>query len=162
MTPVRLEPAALRSRVKHSTTEPLRSLQLIVTIQGIAKNLKTGKDQMDVILKDFAKAFDKVPFQRLLLKSSFYRICDNILQWISSFLHGRTQQVLVSRDAHQRNWMFYQGFHREQSLVPSFFLFTLTTFPLSANHQRLTCLLTTHSCTGTLRMMGIQPNYMKI
>ena len=28
MTPVRLEPAALRSRVKHSTTEPLRSLGL--------------------------------------------------------------------------------------------------------------------------------------
>ena len=27
MTPVRLEPAALRSRVKHSTTEPLRSLR---------------------------------------------------------------------------------------------------------------------------------------
>ena len=26
MTPVRLEPGALRSRVKHSTTEPLRSL----------------------------------------------------------------------------------------------------------------------------------------
>ena len=26
MTPVRLEPAALRSRVKHSTTEPLRFL----------------------------------------------------------------------------------------------------------------------------------------
>ena len=26
MTPVRLEPEALRSRVKHSTTEPLRSL----------------------------------------------------------------------------------------------------------------------------------------
>ena len=26
VTPVRLEPAALRSRVKHSTTEPLRSL----------------------------------------------------------------------------------------------------------------------------------------
>ena len=29
MTPVRLEPAALRSRVKHSTTEPLRSLNFI-------------------------------------------------------------------------------------------------------------------------------------
>ena len=26
MTPVRLEPAALQSRVKHSTTKPLRSL----------------------------------------------------------------------------------------------------------------------------------------
>ena len=30
MKPVRLEPAAPRSRVKHSTTEPLRSLVLIV------------------------------------------------------------------------------------------------------------------------------------
>ena len=69
--------------------------QLIATIQGIAKNLKSGKDQVDVILLDFAKAFDKVPFQRLLLKSSFYGIRDNTLQWISSFLHGRTQQVLV-------------------------------------------------------------------
>ena len=29
MTPVRLEPAAPRSRVKHSTTEPLRSLSFI-------------------------------------------------------------------------------------------------------------------------------------
>ena len=28
MTPARLEPTAPRSRVKHSTTEPLRSLQL--------------------------------------------------------------------------------------------------------------------------------------
>ena len=32
MTPVRLEPAALRSRVKHSTTEPLRSLIKIVIV----------------------------------------------------------------------------------------------------------------------------------
>ena len=30
MTPVRLEPAALRSRVKHSTTEPLPSLLIRV------------------------------------------------------------------------------------------------------------------------------------
>ena len=30
MTPVRLEPAASRSRVKHSTTEPLRSLNPII------------------------------------------------------------------------------------------------------------------------------------
>ena len=30
MTPVRLEPAALRSRAKHSTTEPLHSLLLLV------------------------------------------------------------------------------------------------------------------------------------
>ena len=32
MTPVRLEPAALRSRVKHSTTEPLRSHAFVALI----------------------------------------------------------------------------------------------------------------------------------
>ena len=32
MTPVRLEHAAIRSRVKHSTTEPLRSLKLSIAI----------------------------------------------------------------------------------------------------------------------------------
>ena len=35
MTPVRLEPAALRSRVKRSTTEPLRSPERVITrLQG--------------------------------------------------------------------------------------------------------------------------------
>ena len=33
MTPVRLEPAALRSRVKHSTTEPLGSLIYVPSVQ---------------------------------------------------------------------------------------------------------------------------------
>ena len=32
MTPVRLEPAAPRSRVKQSTTEPLRSLVTVVIL----------------------------------------------------------------------------------------------------------------------------------
>ena len=54
-----------------------------------------GKNQVDVILLYFAKAFDKVPFQRLLLKLQYYGIRGNTLHWISYFLHGRTQQVLV-------------------------------------------------------------------
>ena len=36
MTPVRLEPAALRSRVKHSTTEPLRSLRELVALLSLS------------------------------------------------------------------------------------------------------------------------------
>ena len=35
VTPVRLEPAALRSRVKHSTTEPLRSQDLYLPLKVI-------------------------------------------------------------------------------------------------------------------------------
>ena len=43
MTPVRLEPAALRSRVKHSTTEPLRSLRL----PNITDKLSIEANSMD-------------------------------------------------------------------------------------------------------------------
>jgi hypothetical protein len=39
----------------------------------LAQNL-TSKGQVDVILLDFAKAFDKVPHRRLLHKLKFYRV----------------------------------------------------------------------------------------
>ena len=67
--------------------------QLITTIQDLAKNLSEGK-QIDAVVLDFSKAFDKVPHQRLLLKLK-HGIRDNILQWIQHFLKDRTQQVLL-------------------------------------------------------------------
>ena len=39
MTPVRLEPAALRSRVKHSTTEPLRSRLVSMDVTSLYTNI---------------------------------------------------------------------------------------------------------------------------
>ena len=44
------------------------------------------EDQVDVILLDFAKSFDKVPHQRLLYKLSFYGIRGDTLKWIEAFL----------------------------------------------------------------------------
>ena len=53
MTPVRLEPAALRSRVKHSTTEPLRSL--LVRTLGVVVMGTTGiKDTNTASLYELA------------------------------------------------------------------------------------------------------------
>ena len=53
MTPVRLEPAAPRSRVKHSTTEPLRSL---VKSTGLPRvhfiNNEKGKTCIHVAVSD--------------------------------------------------------------------------------------------------------------
>ena len=45
---------------------------------------------------DFMKAFDKVPHQRLLTKLKAYGIGDNIINWISNFLTGRSQRVCVN------------------------------------------------------------------
>ena len=47
MTPVRLEPVAPRSRVKHSTTEPLRSLitHIIEPVHEISNNVVSATNK---------------------------------------------------------------------------------------------------------------------
>jgi hypothetical protein len=68
--------------------------QLITTVQELAKNMSSGK-QIDAILLDFSKAFDKVPHRRLLMKLDHYGIRGTTLKWIQDFLIGRTQRVLL-------------------------------------------------------------------
>ena len=51
---------------------------------------------MDAIYLNFAKAFDTVPHQRLLVKLAGYGIGSKVLQWIAAFLEGRCQCVLVN------------------------------------------------------------------
>jgi hypothetical protein len=50
--------------------------QLIITIDALAKSLTKG-EQVDVILLDFSKAFDKVPHHRLLHKLDYYGVRGN-------------------------------------------------------------------------------------
>jgi len=70
----------------------LSLLQLILAIHDLAKSLDSGS-QVDAMLLDFSKAFDKVPHQRLLYKLQYYGIHGNTLNWISAFLSNRTQSV---------------------------------------------------------------------
>ena len=68
--------------------------QLILTIDDLARSVDVG-EQVDCILLDFSKAFDKVPHNRLLLKLQHYGIRGSLHCWISSFLIGRVQQVVL-------------------------------------------------------------------
>ena len=54
MTPVRLKPAALRSQVKHSTTEPLHSL-LFLAGPHIYSNKKETSDFQGTVSFDQVK-----------------------------------------------------------------------------------------------------------
>ena len=49
----------------------------------------------DIVILDFKKVFDSVPHQRLLIKLRGYGITNNCLSWISSFLSGQHQRVVV-------------------------------------------------------------------
>lgn len=68
--------------------------QLIMTVHEIAQQLAQGA-QVDVILLDFSKAFDKVPHARLLHKLDYYGVRNNTLKWIAAFLSYRQQQVAL-------------------------------------------------------------------
>ena len=48
---------------------------------------------VDTIYLDFAKAFDRVPHQRLHEKLESYGVTGNILNWIKAFLSRRSQVV---------------------------------------------------------------------
>ena len=50
---------------------------------------------MDIILLDFANAFDKVPHTRLLHKLDHYGVRGSVKRWIESFLCHREQRVIL-------------------------------------------------------------------
>ena len=68
--------------------------QLLLTLDDLARGLRDG-EQIDAILLDFSKAFDRVPHERLLLKLNFLGVRGNLLSWIGDFLKGRTQRVIL-------------------------------------------------------------------
>ena len=61
--------------------------------------MNRGHKQTDLIVMDFAKAFDKVPHRRLLHKLDYYGVRGSILKWINSWLSGHTQQVVLDGQA---------------------------------------------------------------
>ena len=66
--------------------------QLITTTRDFA-NCLNNKKQIDTVLLDFSKAFDKVDHTKLSDKLHAYGIRNNLHQWVSSFLLGRQPAV---------------------------------------------------------------------
>ena len=77
--------------------------QLVQFVHNIISHLdgavNRGHKQTDLIIMDFAKAFDKVPHKRLLHKLDYYWIRGSTHKWISSWLSGRTQQGVLDGQA---------------------------------------------------------------
>ena len=71
-----------------------RESQLLITLQDFHQR-RDHKEQIDVGILDFSRAFDTVPHQRLLGKLSHYGIQGNIKNWISTFLTRRRMWVAI-------------------------------------------------------------------
>ena len=68
--------------------------QLITTTNDIMKTFDR-KEQTDLVILDFSKAFDTVPHRKLLHKLNHYGIDGKVNNWIKAFLMDRQQQVMV-------------------------------------------------------------------
>ena len=68
--------------------------QLLEFISELVTSLDQ-KQQTDVVVMDFAKAFDKVNHSLLVHKLRHYGIRNSINCWIADFLEGRSQCVVV-------------------------------------------------------------------
>ena len=69
--------------------------QLLEVMEEITQSLDKGED-VDVMDLDFAKAFDKVPHQRVLQKLSAYGIKGKVYNWSKEFLSNRKQLVVIN------------------------------------------------------------------
>ena len=98
MTPVRLEPAALRSRVKHSTTEPLRSHRY--RIIGLDSKqyipLFRGLDNKDKIQHNIVYIFLSI-FLTFTLGAQKNRLTETVLRVHARFLSGSKRYIFFSK-----------------------------------------------------------------
>ena len=74
---------------------------ILATLEKWTKILD-DKGKVDAIYMDFMKAFDSVPHQRLLKKLSSYQISSKVHKWITHFLVGRGQTVVVNGTSSER------------------------------------------------------------
>ena len=133
------------------------------TIQEIANNT-TRKGQIDVILLDFSKAFDKKPHHHLLHKLNFYGVRESTLCWIESFLSRKGSNLscwMVGLPNLQKQ-MYCLGCSNARSSGPYFSWPLLITRQSPQNTQMPDYLLTIAFSIDMSRQVKTKPSSRKI
>ena len=110
-------------------------VQLISLLDDLTINYNRSI-QTDMIITDFAKAFDVIPHQRLLYKLNWYGIRGTTSQWIQSFLSNHSQRVILENSQSSLIHVT-SGVPQGTVLGPILFLVYINDLPDSISHSTL-------------------------